>query len=277
MDKSKILIIDDELDTLQKIIDSLYETKKYIILQSNSANTAISILKVEKVDLIITDWEMPDISGYEFIKILKNNKLTKDIPIIMATGKRTEDAEVQSAFKIGVIDFIRKPFDNFEIILRINAVVQLVTYKNEVIMNKNKEMAMQATYMQKNKEQNILFIEKLQKIEYLYKNFPETLQQQLNEYINETKLEIQRKEQNNLEYYFENLYPNFTNNLTNQFPQLSPSELRLCILLKMNMDSKTISSVLNKTEGSIKLARKRIRDKLNLDKTQNLTNYICSI
>jgi signal transduction histidine kinase len=67
-------------------------------------------------DLIITDWEMPGMSGIDLIKKLKNNKMTFDIPVIMCTGVMTSSKNLMTARNVGAADYIRKPIDKIELL-----------------------------------------------------------------------------------------------------------------------------------------------------------------
>lgn len=77
------------------------------------------------------------------------------------------------------------------------------------------------------------------------------------------------------EKYFNNVYDSFYINLNESFPDLTPTELKLCALLRLNLSSKEISSLMNMSPGSVDVARARIRKKMNLNDTkENLVSFL---
>ena len=81
------------------------------MLSATSVKKALLIAEKRQPNLIITDWEMPEMSGLELIKSLKRNKNISHIPCVMITGMRTTAENLGEAFKEGAIDFIRKPIN----------------------------------------------------------------------------------------------------------------------------------------------------------------------
>jgi len=124
--KYTVLIVDDDqmyLHTINHIItniDSNIETE-----------IATNALEAEKKaernppDLIIIDWEMPAVSGIDFIKKIQDNPDLFDIPAIVCTGRMTDSENLKTAFDAGAVDFIRKPIDKIELISRVNSMIRL--------------------------------------------------------------------------------------------------------------------------------------------------------
>jgi AmiR/NasT family two-component response regulator len=77
--------------------------------------------------------------------------------------------------------------------------------------------------------------------------------------------------------HFEKIYPGFFERLRNKFPQLTPNDHKLCALLRMNLNTKEISHILKITAPSTEISRIRLRKKLGLTKSINLTQYICEV
>jgi len=136
-----ILIVDDEITHLEAIIDIFEETEpSYQVLQAFNTNTAFDIANKEIPDLIITDWEMPNNSGIELIKKLKSSTNTKDIPVIMCSGKMTSSENLETALKAGAVDYIRKPIDKIELIARTKANLHLAdSYTKIKNLNESKD------------------------------------------------------------------------------------------------------------------------------------------
>jgi len=116
---SKILIIDDEVDICRGC-QRIFEAKGCTIKMAFSGKEGLDRTGKEEFDIIITDLKMPDISGIEVIKKIKQKK--PDQPIIMITGYATVDTAVE-AMKLGVEEYISKPFKPDEIIDAVKNIV----------------------------------------------------------------------------------------------------------------------------------------------------------
>lgn len=133
MQNPKILIVDDETIHQIAIMDIIEENEDdYEILSAFEGRTALEIAKNELPDLIISDWEMPVMDGIEFIKKLKKDRKTADIPVIMCSGIMTSSGNLETALSAGAVDYIRKPIDKIELIARIKANLHLADKYNEV-------------------------------------------------------------------------------------------------------------------------------------------------
>ena len=102
-----IFIVDDSAVNLTVAKNAL--KYKYRVRTFAHAEVMFEILEKEKPDMILLDIKMPDMDGFEVLEILKSNKQTSDIPVIFLTVVKNADVEVRG-FKMGVIDFISKPF-----------------------------------------------------------------------------------------------------------------------------------------------------------------------
>ena len=274
----KILIIDDSFQSIQTMVDIIEETDlEFTLFSAISGKLALKILENETPNLILLDWQMPEMSGMELLKKIKENQRIKNIPVVIVTGIMTNSANLFEAFNMGAEDFIRKPIDKLEFTARIKSIFKIQEYQNKVLLYKDKELALHATYLMQSKEQSIFMLKKL---EILYSKINESVENAsifLKEMLEEMYSTEKMKSQNNFVHYFSQLHPEFTKQLTDKFPELTPSEIRMCTLLRMNMDTKAIASLLFKTEGSVKTSRKRLRAKLKLHRTDNLVNYISSV
>ncbi|MDA3816845.1 MAG: hypothetical protein PF486_05665, partial [Prolixibacteraceae bacterium] len=74
--------------------------------------------------------------------------------------------------------------------------------------------------------------------------------------------------------YFNKVHPDFSNNLLNAYPGITPEELKLSYLLRLNMSSKDIAEITNKEIHSIDIARYRLRKKLNLERNEKLQDFL---
>lgn len=111
----KILIVDDTEINIDILINILSE---YDLLVATDGYSAIDILKEEKVDLILLDIMMPNINGYDTCKLIKEDSTLASIPVIFLTAKLDEDS-IETAYDVGGIDFVTKPFKPRELLARI--------------------------------------------------------------------------------------------------------------------------------------------------------------
>jgi DNA-binding response OmpR family regulator len=117
----KILIIDDDLDTL-KLVGLMLQKQGYQIVASNNGPNGISQAEKESPDLILLDVMMPEIDGYEVAKRLRANPLTVNIPILMFTAKTQLDDKV-SGFESGADDYLTKPTHPTELSAHVKALL----------------------------------------------------------------------------------------------------------------------------------------------------------
>lgn len=118
---SKILIVDDEADSL-KLIGIMLQRQGYEIALASNGSEALKGAINEQPDLIILDVMMPDMDGYEVCRRLRNNEQTVNIPIIMFTAKTLVDDKV-AGFEAGADDYLTKPTHPAELAARVQAVL----------------------------------------------------------------------------------------------------------------------------------------------------------
>lgn len=278
-----ILIIDDEPSNIQVVINLLNNiVPSYKVMSSSNSELGLEIAKQTKPTIIVTDWNMPELNGIELIVELKKNELTKDIPIIMATGVNMTAQDLKLALDSGAYDFICKPINEIELVARINSAVRFVEYYTSKIENERFILKMQ-------EENHLLEIESkkrellsktmiLLKINQLYEKFQDQLETISCERRKpkcevfcfaetHTKEIIKSGNQQiwgELELHFEQINESFYKNITAKFPNLTPNERKLSAYLRLNLSTKDISSITSQSPRSIEIARTRLREKLNL-------------
>lgn len=118
-----ILVIDDSA-LLRKHVEMVLGVRNYTILQAQSAQEGLNILKNEKVDLIILDLELPDMHGTQVLKKIKNDPSIYRIPVLILSGTNNPEL-ISNVLKGGASDFIQKPFNIEEFVLKIDLWSQL--------------------------------------------------------------------------------------------------------------------------------------------------------
>ncbi|MCK5374719.1 MAG: response regulator [Alphaproteobacteria bacterium] len=121
MANARILIVDDD-GTLLSIVDSLLQKNGFNTSLANSAEEGFELIDKSLPQIILLDIRMPGMNGYDALVKLKNNNRTKDIPVIMLTSE-DDISSVSQALEAGARDYIVKPFDHNNLILRIKKVM----------------------------------------------------------------------------------------------------------------------------------------------------------
>ena len=128
---SVILIVDDNKDNVDLIEDILSGEGYTKILKASSGSEALLLIFEKLPDLLILDIMMPDMDGYEVCSALHDNKETTDIPIIMVTAK-TQTEDLKRAFELGAFDYITKPYEEDELMARVQSALKLKQSKDEL-------------------------------------------------------------------------------------------------------------------------------------------------
>jgi two-component system, OmpR family, alkaline phosphatase synthesis response regulator PhoP len=118
----KILIIDDE-DDIRLAVRTLLEMNGYAVLEGNGGKKGLAVLQKEKVDLVLCDFFMPGMNGRQVLESIRADAKLKDLKVILltvATFGKEGDAKLK---QLKVADYIRKPFDNKDLLARIKKVL----------------------------------------------------------------------------------------------------------------------------------------------------------
>jgi CheY-like chemotaxis protein len=118
----KILIVDDQLE-VRELVEVTLRVGNYQIMQAQSGEEAIEIVRAEKPSLIIMDIMMPGgMDGLEATRILKNDPETKDCKIILLTAKG-QQIDIEKGFAAGADDYFIKPFSPLELIKKVEEIL----------------------------------------------------------------------------------------------------------------------------------------------------------
>ncbi|MEA3350478.1 MAG: response regulator, partial [Chloroflexota bacterium] len=120
--KNKILVVEDDLDVAE-MLEAYFRVQGYDVETANWGKDAVETCISEQPNLVILDIRLPDFDGYEVARRLRDNRRTKDIPIIFLTEKRTRADRLQG-LELGADDYITKPFDIQELRLRVRNSLQ---------------------------------------------------------------------------------------------------------------------------------------------------------
>ncbi|MFQ5883049.1 MAG: response regulator transcription factor [Candidatus Methylomirabilales bacterium] len=116
-----VLVIDDEVHII-KIIEYKLRAAGHTVISARDGIEGVERAKVERPDLILLDIMMPRMDGFQALEILKENPETQAIPVLMLTVKGRE-GDRRRGLRMGVVEYLTKPFSPSELLHRINAVL----------------------------------------------------------------------------------------------------------------------------------------------------------
>jgi diguanylate cyclase (GGDEF)-like protein len=129
---TNILIVDDNPDNL-RLLAKMLEAQGYVVRKSLSGKMALQAIDRDPPNLVLLDITMPDMNGYEVCRQLKASEATANIPIIFISALDCIDDKVQ-AFEIGGQDYILKPFQELEVLVRV---------KNQLLIQQQQKQLIQ--------------------------------------------------------------------------------------------------------------------------------------
>lgn len=125
MEKRTILLVDDSAYSIDLMKRFLLSSKgMFRKITATNGSDACVLAEKHKPDLILMDWDLPDIDGLEAMKLIKSKDSTRNIPVIIVTGVMLSPMEQEEAFEAGANDYLRKPFSKEELISRVKYVIK---------------------------------------------------------------------------------------------------------------------------------------------------------
>jgi CheY-like chemotaxis protein/DNA-binding CsgD family transcriptional regulator len=275
MPTNNILIVDDSAESIL-IIEKAIEISG-LCFNKTTANNGIQALNAItdcKPHLIITDWDMPEMNGIEFISKVRELPEYSKTPIIVITGMMVRSGDLKMAFEKGATDFLRKPFDKTELVARINSMLLLSNYMKDLEESKKRELASSALRLTQMNEMNNRLLEDLND---LYPFLDTKGKEKVNQIVTKYKIHSSDSIWKEFETRFENVYEEFYNSLAHKHEALTPNEKKICAFLKMGLNSKDIAALTFQDAKSVDMARYRLRKKMGLSPDENLTEYLSKI
>jgi len=127
-----ILIVDDDPVNL-RVLNNILSLQQYVVIEAQSGKEALDKLRYHpKIDLMITDWMMPGMSGLELCRQVRQRYSLSELPILMLTA-RSRPEDIQNGFAAGVNDFLGKPVHAIELRARVNTLLELKTSVQTVL------------------------------------------------------------------------------------------------------------------------------------------------
>jgi len=107
--RMKVLVVDD-FATMRKIVRNILKQIGFEdITEAEDGNVALRVIKTEPVGLVVTDWNMPNMSGLDLLRAIRGNPETSSLPVLMVTAEGLKE-NVMDAAKAGVSNYVVKPF-----------------------------------------------------------------------------------------------------------------------------------------------------------------------
>lgn len=116
----RILVVDDDKNT-RRLYKAVLESENYIVVTAENGEEALDIMDSQHIDLAVVDIMMPKMDGYEFTKLLREAQ--NNLPILMVSAKQLPE-DKKKGFLVGTDDYMTKPVDEDEMLLRIKALLR---------------------------------------------------------------------------------------------------------------------------------------------------------
>jgi len=278
MQNRTVLIVDDLVENLQ-IVVSIFEQNRpdLVIYQANSGKIALELAIKILPDIILTDWDMPEMSGIDLILELKKLKATRAIPVIIATGIMLSPENLREALEAGAVDFLTRPINAVELLARSHSALLLSEQHKNALAEKDRQLAEIALDVTKNDAYLTRFKKQIEALLLTIPNEQIHEREELAAIVASLDSHLNHDNWQRFQLSFEAVHSGFIQSLSETHPELSPAEVKLSIFLKLGMNTKDISNLLYLAPESIKVARSRLRKKMGLSLTHNLQSYLAAL
>lgn len=129
--EATIMMIDDEPITIEVLMEFLEEAGYHNFVSTSDPRDALSLIETERPDVILLDLMMPHVSGFDILNVMRADKKMRHIPVIVLTS--STDAETKlKALELGATDFLAKPVDSSELILRLRNTLASKAYQDQL-------------------------------------------------------------------------------------------------------------------------------------------------
>lgn len=291
---NKLLVVDDDIGNRSLVVDVVMsEWADCEVLTAPNGKVGLEIARMEIPDVILLDWEMPEMDGLTMLRTLRSDELIKEIPVVMYTGVRTDSFHLRAALNAGANEFLRKPVDPTELVARIGSIhlqikhfqektlaekeraqLQIETQERELMLKKN-ELASLTLIL----EQKDLYLKDiLQELEGCIQDsqsddFGRKVQKAVRSLRQELKSE---RNWEIIKVRMNSIHSGFLGRLVEKHPDLTKTELKLCSLMKLNLSRKETAKILHISVSGVEKQRYRLKKKLGLGTSIKMENYIHS-
>ncbi|HPS93248.1 MAG TPA: chemotaxis response regulator CheY [Deltaproteobacteria bacterium] len=122
LDKNMKILVVDDFSTMRRIVKNILRQLGFVnIIEADDGSTALEILQREKMEFVVSDWNMPKMTGLELLKAIRADDALKHIPFLMVTAEAQQENIIE-AVKSGVSNYIVKPFTAETLSQKINQI-----------------------------------------------------------------------------------------------------------------------------------------------------------
>lgn len=269
-----IMLIDDSLESLN-LLTRILSGQGFGVRQARSGSMAIAAINKTAPDLIILDIKMPEMDGFEVCTRLKENPLTRMIPIIFVSALN-DWHDKRQAFETGAVDYLTKPFQEPEVLARIRLHLALslkTRHLKQAVERRTIKLEESNTALK------VLVEHRQQEIEKLEENVIYQINALVLPYVNrlnKTRLDDrQRALTQVIESSLSEVTSQFSGKLFTRAAGVTPREMEVATLIKAGKTNIEISDILNISEPAVSFHRQNLRKKLGLIGTKtNLAVYL---
>lgn len=279
-----LLVADDDAANRDAVLQVMRRAAPSMnVLFAKDGVQALNVLGKRTVHVLLLDWQMPNMSGLELLQILQEQQSFPDLGIVMYTGAMTAAAHLEEALRLGAVDFLRKPAEPLELLARIHSVLQ--RYDLQQARRQAERLLLEQELLFLKQEVNnylMLLAQKNQVLSELKERFDQAHQNKETLQPRQLALSLGRLLESS-DYWddllgkFNRTDPHFLQELVKFVPDISPSETRLAVLIRLGMDNKTIAYLLNISQEGVKKSRYRLRRKIDLEQEEGLEKYLQSL
>lgn len=120
---AKVMIVDDE-SSLRELVTAVLSSEGIEVVAVSSGQECLDTLKKDKPDLVLMDMMMPGMSGRETVEKIRQDSVLKDLKVIFLTVARFSETGKETLDKLDVTDYITKPFENDDLVVRVKKVLE---------------------------------------------------------------------------------------------------------------------------------------------------------
>lgn len=129
--EANIMLVDDEPITIEVIMEFLEEAGYRKFVSTSDSRDALNLIETERPDVILLDLMMPHVSGFDILNTMRANKKMRHIPVIVLTSSTDSETKLK-VLKLGATDFLSKPVDSSELILRLRNTLASKAYQDQL-------------------------------------------------------------------------------------------------------------------------------------------------
>ncbi len=122
-EKSKLILVADDEPDIVTIVEMILKSQGYDVLKASTGLEALELAERFNPDLILLDIMMPDMDGWEVLRLLHVDPATSEIPVAMISAKTGSRAKIAS-MQEGAVDYITKPFDSLELLTKVKEILK---------------------------------------------------------------------------------------------------------------------------------------------------------